>query len=211
VPMWYFSGVGTHDAAYDVTLDTAVQSVPGESARISYSSGRLPPDEAVALSRKIVRLDHYTPLEAVQFNFRITGISKVCGQQMSRHRIGQGHVSSSRRYQEQKPAFVYPIFSDEYQQSDVEGFYAWYEGIHRQAFKLFQDLRAMKVSKQDARRVIPISSAQERVWWINARALRDFFRLRLAKDAEWETRRLAGMVLDVVKGVTPVLFEDVLT
>lgn len=55
---------------------------------------------------------------------------------------------------------------------------------------------------------IPIG-LRERVWWINARALRDFFRLRLAPDAEWEIRRIALMLYDIVIELTPSLFEDI--
>ena len=65
------------------------------------------------------------------------------------------------------------------------------------------------IHKEDARFVIPVSTATERSWWINVRALRDFFRLRLAKDAEWEIRRLAQMMFNIVYPLLPSLFEDV--
>ena len=56
---------------------------------------------------------------------------------------------------------------------------------------------------------MPVSVSTERQWWINARALRDFFRLRLDLAAEWEIRRLAYMLLDLVYMLTPSLFEDI--
>jgi thymidylate synthase ThyX len=70
-------------------------------------------------------------------------------------------------------------------------------------------LRDRGLSKTEARLVIPVSSASERIWWINARAMRDFLKLRLPADAESEIRRLAHLLLDIVYRITPSLFEDI--
>lgn len=56
---------------------------------------------------------------------------------------------------------------------------------------------SVPIHKEDARLVIPVSTATERTWWINVRALRDFFRLRLAKDAECGYReRQVGKIVE---------------
>ena len=174
----------------------------------SVSTG-IDPKNSAALTRKLLELKHYTPLEAIQFNFHVSGISKACGAQMSRHRIGQGHVSSSRRYQEQGIQFVYPALENINSEETARAIYCATSDTYKTAYDQYLSLRHLGVKKSDARYLIPTASAQSRVWWINARALRDFLALRLHHSAEFEIRRLAGMVLIIVSKVTPNLFYDI--
>lgn len=161
-----------------------------------------------ALNKKLIQLGHHTPMEIIQFAFHVKGISKACGAQLSRHRIGQGHVSSSRRYQEQGIQFVYPTLDNIDSEVTARSIYCSMADSYKSAYDIYLSLRHLGVKKGDCRYLIPTASAQERVWWVNARALRDFMRLRLHPSAESEIRRLAGMILTIAKQVTPVLFED---
>ena len=91
-----------------------IEKLPALAAGTSYGSKEKlkgDPERAIKLNKNLIKMGHHTPLEAIQLNFHISGISKTCGAQVSRHRVGQGHVSASRRFQEQKPAFVYPMLS----------------------------------------------------------------------------------------------------
>lgn len=157
----------------------------------------------------LIRMGHLTPLECIQYNFEISGISKACGAQLSRHRIGQGHVSSSRRYMEQRVAFVYPTLESIKYVDEAKTTYRIFEEHFESAIISYNLLRKEGLSKTDSRLIMPSAIASQRMWWINARALRDFFRLRLHKSAESEIRRLAQMVLDEVMQITPTLFEDI--
>lgn len=190
-----------------------IETLPAWSAAISYGSREKMADDMErkrSLNRKLIGLGHMTPLESLQFNFRVSGISKACGAQMSRHRIGQGHVSSSRRFQAQGAAFVYPLLSYITNETDARDALMKLSEVNRKAYEIYEDLRnSNRLHKEDARRAIPVASSQERVWWINARALRDFLRLRLPKDAEWEIRRIAVMLYNLVSEATPSLFEDI--
>jgi thymidylate synthase (FAD) len=190
-----------------------IETIPAWSAAISYGSREKMADDLErkrSLNRKLIGLGHMTPLESLQFNFHVSGISKACGAQMSRHRIGQGHVSSSRRFQAQGAAFVYPLLSYITNEADAKEALRKLSDANKKAFEIYEDLRnSNKLHKEDARRAIPVASSQERIWWINARALRDFLRLRLPKDAEWEIRRIAVMLYKLVLEATPSLFEDI--
>lgn len=190
-----------------------IEAMPAWSAAISYGSREKMANDLErkkSLNRKLIELGHLTPIESLQFNFRVSGISKACGAQISRHRIGQGHVSSSRRFQSQGAAFVYPLLNYMKDETVVRETLAKLSENNRKAYELYDDLRnSSKLRKEDARRAIPVASSQERIWWINARALRDFLRLRLPRDAEWEVRRIAVMLYNIVTELTPSLFEDV--
>jgi thymidylate synthase (FAD) len=190
----------------------SVELLPAIAAGTSYGSREKiekGPERGKRLNRKLIKLGHHTPLEAIQFNFHISGISKACGAQMSRHRIGQGHVSASRRFQEQKPRFVYPMLAYFTDQHAVGAIYAELEEVYQRAYSDYTGLRDdFHLKKEDARLIMPVSAATERSWWVNARALNSFFVLRLTPDAEWEIRRLANMILDLVAPLAPSLFAD---
>jgi thymidylate synthase (FAD) len=44
---------------------------------------------------------------------------------------------------------------------------------------------------------------------MNARELLHFFKLRLASSAQWEIRELARRMLQEVKKIAPVMFEQI--
>lgn len=186
-----------------------VEKIPADAASVSYGKTIATTDAAKKLNKKLIEMGHLTPLEAVQFNFKVTGISKACSSQMSRHRVGQGHVGLSRRYTEQRPEFVYPLFDYIEDEQTARKLYVLLSDSNEIQFAKCNALRAEGVKKQDARMIMPVSIATERNWFINARALRDFFRLRLDPAAEWEIRRLARQLLNIVMHITPSLFCDI--
>jgi thymidylate synthase (FAD) len=199
----------------DAEFWSTVEAMPAWSAAISYGSREKlagAHDKKISLNRKLIELGHHTPLESIQFNFHVVGISKACGAQLSRHRIGQGHVSSSRRFQSQGMSFVYPLLAYIKTEAEAKAALNTISDVNKKAFEIYEKLREESgLHKEDARRVIPVASSQERIWWVNARALRDFFRLRLPKDAEWEIRRMAIMVFNIVSKVAPSLFQDIIS
>ena len=190
--------------------DIDIEELPALSASVSYGSEIKGITAEKRLNCKLIEMGHLTPLESVSFNFHISGISKICGAQLSRHRIGQGHVSGSRRFRKQEPHFVYPLLNYIVDEGLAHTIYSIMSLSAKDSFERYSLwMPSQGVKKADARYLIPASTATERNWFINARALRDFFRLRLAPDAEWEIRRLAFLVLSIVHMVTPSLFEDI--
>jgi len=184
-----------------------IEEQPAIAAATSYGKQ---PKNPVVLNERLIEAGHLTPLESIQFNFFISGISKLCGAQMSRHRVGQGHVSASRRYQQQKPEFVYPLLSEVVSLETAKNIYEDMSDCLKSNYFLYLRLIRDKTAKKgDVRYIIPACSATHRYYWANARALRDFFRLRLDSSAEGEIKRLAFIILDLVMKVTPSLFIDI--
>lgn len=183
--------------------------VEAQVAQAASVSSGVEPKDVRRLNRKLIELGHHTPLEAVQFNLYVRGISKACGAQISRHRL-QGHVSKSRRFQKANPEFVYPILEKVEDEKTARLVYNLFQNQFADSMDNYEWSRtSLGLSKTEARLLIPIASATERIWWINARAMRDFLKLRLPANAESEIRRLAHMLLDIVYSLTPSLFEDI--
>ena len=195
----FFKADGLH--FYPTHLETQVTQAA------AVSTGAIIKDR-FSLLKSLIRLGHHTPLEAIQFNFHISGISKACGAQLSRHRIGQGHVSSSRRYQVQGAAFVYPVLDYITDQNAAQQLYCFYQDAYKESYYNYLTVRKAGAKKDDSRYLIPAATATERIWWSNARALRDFLRLRLHPSAEAEIRRLSLIILDVASKLTPTVFHD---
>ena len=64
-----------------------IETMPAWSAAISYGSREKMAhdlERRKSLNRKLIDLGHLTPIESLQFNFRVSGISKACGAQISR-------------------------------------------------------------------------------------------------------------------------------
>jgi len=186
-----------------------IECMPALMATTSYNSSLNSIDKATALNKKLLKMKHDTPFEVIQYVFEVTGISKASGAQISRHRVGQGHISLSRRYTHQKPKFIYPPLDYMKNEDEVEATFLLMSGACENAYRAYKFLIDTGAKKQDARLIMPVNVATSRKWWINARALRDFFKLRLDAAAEWEVRRLAFMLLDIVYTATPSLFEDI--
>ncbi|MFQ5910743.1 MAG: FAD-dependent thymidylate synthase, partial [Thermoplasmata archaeon] len=83
-----------------------------------------------------------------------------------------------------------------------------YEEFMENSKALYHQLREMGIPKQDARFVLPNACESKIVVTMNARSLRNLLRLRLARDAQWEIRKLATKMFDLVYEVAPELFED---
>ena len=187
----------------------SIECMPAVVATTSYDSSVDTIEKAVALNKKLLKLKHDTPFEVIQYVFEVTGISKAASAQISRHRIGQGHISLSRRYTKQQPKFIYPPLEYMVNEDEAEATYLLMSGACENAYRAYKFLIDTGAKKQDARLIMPVNVATSRKWWINARALRDFFKLRLDPAAEWEVRRLAYMLLDIVYVAMPSLFEDI--
>ena len=218
------------DSEYGINWK-AIEMMPALAASTSYGSkekieGNY--ERAVSLNKKLISMKHDTCLESIQFNFHVSGISKGCGAQVSRHRQGQGHVSASRRFKAATPRFIYPTLDYIDDEERVKARLRMIQEINEICFGKYEHLRnehkgyipvggsyfdatlnLPALHKEDARLVLPVSYATERSWFINARALRDFFRLRLAADSEWEIRRLAFMLFDLVNPLLPSIFYDI--
>jgi thymidylate synthase (FAD) len=73
---------------------------------------------------------------------------------------------------------------------------------------VYKGLREMGVHQEDARYILPGGSTTNLVVTMNGRSLRHFFDQRLTKHAQWEIRELAKRMLEEVRKVTEVMFED---
>lgn len=163
---------------------------------------------------------HESVLEHWSATFAIEGISRACSHQLVRHRLAS-YSQQSQRYVNMD-GFEYvtppsigdrkigstldPITLQKYEFTLKEE----YDAIIRNLQSAYRRLvEKHGVPEEDARYILPNACCTNIVVTMNARELRHFFGERLCTRAQWEIRGLAEKMLDEVKKVAPVLFEDV--
>ena len=184
------------------------ETLPGFTARISRESKGTMEDD-LRLNRDLIRWGHTTPLQALQFDFWIDGITKTLQTQWVRHKTGIGWVFRSSRF---VPAsgnrFVYSTYDYIDDPEVVEALLREDEAAAKEAIARYERKRQLGASKEDSRKIMPVQYNTPCYCYVNSRELRLIFSLRFKKDAEWEIRRLQKMLLDLVMEHAPSLFED---
>ena len=66
---------------------------------------------------------------------------------------------------------------------------------------------AEKKAIEDARYVLPNACETKMIVTFNARSLLNFFNHRCCERAQWEIRDMACKMLELVKGVAPIIFK----
>lgn len=170
----------------------------------------------------IVNMEHGSVLEHSVWNFVLTGVSRSLTHELVRHRVGVGFSQLSQRYvDESNAAFVPP----EIVASDPELFELWktamshalacYERLAEglaarveQRYPSASKRNRRIIAHQAARSVLPNSTESKVFFSANARALRHIIEYRGAADAEPEIRRLAVLLLEVMREEAPNTFAD---
>ena len=179
------------------------------AARLCYSSvpaseiaQNIPEEDVGKLIETLIQKGHESPLEHASFTFTIDGVSRALSHQLVRHRIASYSQKSQRYVDEKEFNWVMPPSIDE-NPAARNIYYAQIEAI-RQAYALL----CAVVPREDARYILPNACETSLVMTMNARSLLHFFRVRGCQKAQWEIRSLAGMMLEEVRKVAPVLFRN---
>ncbi|MCS7374711.1 MAG: FAD-dependent thymidylate synthase [archaeon GB-1867-097] len=160
-------------------------------------------EDVKRLIRSCIRQGHLSPIEHASFTFLIEGISRVASHQLVRHRIASYSQQSHRVVDLSSIGFVIPpTISDSPEAENI------FKNLFENARKCYLKLLELGVPREDARYIIPQAVETSIVVTMNARELLHFFKLRLAKDSQWEIRRIARRMLSQVYKVAPTIFEQ---
>ena len=164
----------------------------------SYSKDKL--NQRADFVKGLIKSGHETPLEFASATFDITGISRICQNQMVRHRHASFCVMSERYVDVSKMDFVYPY--------EILTQYAGMVEYINDAKIVYKKMLDNGIKKEDARFLLPQGLCTNLCVNMNFRALRRFLKLRTDKQAQWEIRQVALEMLDICKEKWPWLVED---
>jgi len=188
-----------------------------QAARVSYGDGTVSVRSDRGLIRYLLRNDHSTPFEMVEFKFHLK-LPIFLARQHMRHRTASINEISGR-YSELPEEFHIP--EDLRGQSKVnhqgsEGFIETPEAMVllrdqkascEKAFDVYHRMLEQGVARETAREHLPLSTYTEFYWKINLKNLLHYLRLRLDSHAQSEIREYANAIYDIIKPLVPAVCE----
>lgn len=149
----------------------------------------------------LIKSKHETPLEFASVTFEVSGISRVCQNQMVRHRHASFCVLSERYVDVSKMDCVLPA-------TLLREFEGAYDFI-KQSKEIYKHIVSCGVKKEDARMLLPQGLETSLCVNFNFRSLRHFLKLRLDKMAQWEIRQVAREIYNICQENWGWLVEDI--
>jgi thymidylate synthase (FAD) len=153
--------------------------------------------------RRLLAMEHESPLEHAYATFRIRGCSRAMTHQLVRHRLMAVSQQSQRYVDERQFEYVVP-------ETMPPDFVDDYHGDMKIIQQMYQKWRDRGLKKEDARFVLPNACTSEIVISADFREWRHIFKVRLAKKAQWEFRNACLMMLDILRKNAPACFEDII-
>ena len=174
------------------------EQVIADSAKVCYSKKDSTVENPQKLIENLSKKGHTSPFEHAFFSFFIEGISRACSHQLVRHRIASYTQASQRYVNETSFDYIVPPKIKD----NPEALKLFIEHM-ASCQETYKKLMVIGILKEDARYILPEATETKLTVTINARSLLNFFSLRLAKEAQWEIRRMAYRILDIVKSLIP--------
>jgi thymidylate synthase (FAD) len=161
-------------------------------------------DKKVAkLLKRTVGSGHHSVVEHAVFTFSLEGVSRALTHQLVRHRIASYSQQSQRYVRFDKSEYVTPPEVEK--RPDA---HAMFDKAMEGAWQSYREMVNAGVPEEDARFVLPNAATTNITITMNARELLHLFRLRCCLRAQWEIRRATLKMLDEVKKVAPIIFEN---
>jgi len=186
-------------------------TITPDSERLIESCGRtcyesydkISDDSHKKIIRHLLKNGHTSVFEHAKISFRISDVSRSLTHQLVRHRIASYSQKSQRYVKEHNFDFVVPDSVTAIDEATVE-----YEKCIKVIEDTYSKLVKLGIRKEDARYLLPNACTTTIDISINFRSAMNFFNERGDIHAQWEIRRVAMTMLDIVKIYAPTVFEN---
>lgn len=200
-----------------------------QAARVSYGKGTKKVSEDRGLIRYLLRHQHTTPFEMVEFKLHMK-LPIFVARQLIRHRTASVNEYSGR-YSEMPNEFYIPELDALAPQStsnhqgragemdtNAAATAQYYIDNHSEnAFACYQALLGNDethrlpidggIAKELARMVLPLNNYTEWYWKIDLKNLMHFLKLREDSHAQWEIQVFANAIHKLIEPIVPVALE----
>ena len=175
------------------------------------SHNKITEDSCLRFTKALISRGHEAPLEFADLTFDIT-TSRAVLAEITRHRLSSFCVESQRYIRENDTgdiSFIQPEWYDpESGDSIVQLSSAAWRSAMEQAEKAYESLSDLGLKPEQAREVLPNSTACRIIMKANVREWRHIFELRCSPAAYPQMRSLALMMLRLSADAVPVAFDD---
>lgn len=191
-----------------------------QAARVSYGEGTKKLTEDRGLIRYLMRHQHSTPFEMVEFKFHVK-LPIFVARQWIRHRTANVNEYSGR-YSVMKDEFYVPSADQIRPQSTTNKQGRADETLapdktskiidlmqhsQSQMYHEYEDLLGKNLARELARINLPVSLYTEWYWKIDLHNLFHFLRLRIDPHAQYEIRVYGEAMASIVKEIVPFAWE----
>jgi thymidylate synthase (FAD) len=181
-----------------------------QCGRVCYKSeGKIAEGSAEKFVANIIKRGHEAVLEHASLTVKFV-VDRGVSHEIVRHRIASYCQESTRYCNYSKEdfgkeiTFIIPHYLD----FGSEAWKTWKEAM-KQAENAYFKLLDIGLTAQEARAVLPNSTKTEVVMTANLREWRTFFKLRTANAAHPQMREVTRPLLDDLKQLIPVVFDDI--
>lgn len=191
-----------------------------QAARVSYGRGTKTVSEDRTLIRYLMRHQHTTPFEMVEFKFHVK-LPIFVARQWIRHRTANVNEYSGR-YSIMPEEFYIPEENTIKFQSNINKQGRDTKEVPKElrkrvieillseqksAFEGYKEMIDNNIARELARINLPLSLYTEWYWKIDLHNLFHFLKLRMDVKAQYEIRVYAEKMAEIVKTVVPVAYE----
>ncbi|MFX0181540.1 MAG: FAD-dependent thymidylate synthase [Candidatus Hodarchaeota archaeon] len=148
------------------------------------------------IPEKIFNWGHWSVLEHSSMTVKIHEISRSCTHQLVRHRIGVTFTQESQRYFDPIENPDWYIIPPRIKKN--EKLKQHYIQAREREAEEYRFYREQGIPKEDARFCLPNACKTTITWTFNMNSLIWFLEMRMKKDAQWEIRKLAQKLYDLV-------------
>ncbi|MCL1119751.1 FAD-dependent thymidylate synthase [Shewanella seohaensis] len=190
--------------------------VSGRLCYLSFGKDRQSPRNNKEYIANLILQGHESVLEHVSWTIILSGVSRGFTHQLVRHRVGFSFSQLSQQYHDESEAlFVVPPTIEK----NKELFSVWSDNMYKSICtyrKIITTFENTKLSKKEhlrelrsaARSILPNATETKIVITVNARSLRHFFTVRGSLEGDWEMRRVACALFELVYQDAPSIFFD---
>lgn len=191
-----------------------------QAARVSYGKGTRKVNEDKALIRYLLRHRHTSPFEMCEIKLHVR-VPMDTWRQWIRHRTANVNEYSTRYSVAIESAYLtkeeeWRIQSSNNKQGS-DGFLDIEKGkylskkekeIHKKINEIYQERLKLEVAREQARKILPLSTYTEAYWKIDLHNLLHFLALRMDMRAQFEIRSYANIISnEIVKRWCPITWE----
>ena len=188
-----------------------------DAARVSTGRSTRSKEKDANLIDYLMRNEHTSPFEQVEFAFRIK-IPIFVARQWVRHRTASLNEVSGRYTQLSNEFYVPEILrsqSKTNKQSSSEEFkndkiINDIKKTQKETYDFYETMLNIDVSRELARINLPLSLYTEMMWKIDLHNLFHFLKLRTDKHAQEEIREYANTIEKIIKPIVPMAYESYL-
>ncbi len=178
------------------------------AARNCYASqDKITEDSYQTMVGSLIRRGHEAPVEFADMTVDIT-TSRAVLAEITRHRMSSFCVESQRYIQEAKTGDITFVKPDWYDNTDEDDQSAIWHSSMRMAEIAYKNLIAQGAKPEQAREVLPNSTACRIIMKANLREWRHVFELRCSDAAYPPMRILMRNLLKQAHDLIPVVFDD---